>query len=156
MKECYLIKKRGLFVLTIILVFGCLFDILPNLSTDISDYKKEQKILASTHVDEFSTSRKSYKTFVMKMTDSSEYTISNEYDEYWSQIEDKKNINKKVIMYISNNSVTDVPIKLIINGMLIYDIKDGLDAKYSLLILTIGLCIYFFYDNNKKQKKTNQ
>ncbi len=152
-EEYYQVKKKIIYLLTIIMLIGSIFFILPNLSTNLSNYKKIEKTLAETHIEEFATSKQTYRTFTMKMTDSSEYVVSNDYDEYWAKIQNKNNLNKKVTMYISNYSLNESPIQLTINKVLIYNVKDDLGIKYLFLILTLGMCIYIAFDLKKGKER---
>jgi len=139
-------KEFGMHLLTIVLLFCSIGFIIPDLSSNLSNYNKQQKKLASTKIEEreyrnkYNQERVS-RTLIMEMSDETNWIVPNDYSNFWKEIQSEKNLNKEVTMYLSN-SLGHVPVQLSINGKLIYDVNQDLPIKYLLIFMTIGMTIY--------------
>jgi len=139
-------KEFGMHLLTVVLIFCSIGFIVPDLSSDISNYNKQQKILASTKIEEREylnkyNQKRVDRTLVMEMSDATNWIVPNDYSKFWAEIQSKKNLNKEVTMYLSN-SLGHVPVQLSIDRKLIYDVNQNLPVKYLLIFMTIGMTIY--------------
>lgn len=125
--------------------------ILPNLSTDLSNYVKLQKVFSYAFIIETEyrnifSKDKIEQDFLMVMTDSTRWYVASGDKKYWPDILNPDNANKNVTMYISNNSEKNFPVQLEINDKIIFGVNEQMPAKYFLLFITIGLSIYSLID----------
>lgn len=158
------IDNFKIFSITAVLLFCVPYFVLPNLFTDLKNLKSETKILKSTEViTERNYSRslpqKYISKLVMTMNDGSTLHSSEEYDKYWSVIQKKDNIGKKIKYYYGVNSSKDGnPLQLEINNKIIYKKGTNLTYAIALIVLTVILSIISVIKLRNilknKQKKT--
>ena len=133
-------------VMFVIIVPIC---VVPNLSTNLKNYKKETNEIIGTRIDvrEYTGKyfeKKTEKTLVIILKDSSELKLNGiENHKYWKDIEAEKNIGEKITFYSGNNTAERMnPIQLEINNEVIYDPSEHVIWGYVLVIMTIGMAIY--------------
>ena len=145
-----------LYIITIILILCSIFLVIPNLSTNLSDYKKDTDILLKTSTK---TDMKGHRfrngihrVLILEMESHKKWFVSNEkYLKFWTEIQSPNNIGKRFTFY-SGNHITERhnPIRLEIENKVIYDSSEDKLPEYFILIITI--CATFF--SVKKYKKT--
>jgi hypothetical protein len=155
-----MMRDFGIYFLTVVLIICSFIYIIPNLSTDTSDYGYETKELENTRIDKREYYRKLRKrteyTLVLRMTDGTEWYISDQYSDYWDKLKSAKNIGKKYKLYTGNNtSHYHNPVQIEIEGKVVYDLKERLKWSYLLILMTIGLSVYSFTKLKKKITKPN-
>lgn len=148
-----------LYIITIILILFSLFLVIPNLSTDLSNYKKDTDILLETSIKtdtlrEKLFRKKIYRTLILEMVSHKKWLISNEnYLKYWLEIQDSNNIGKTFTFYSKNNKTRrHNPFRLEIENKVIYDSSKDKSIEYFILILTIST-LYLSIRKYKKEKR---
>lgn len=134
--------------------------VIPNLSSDLSEYNYEIKTLEDSRIDvrEYYKlfTKSTERTLVLIMTDKTEWYISRQYSDYWDELKSKNNIGKKYKLYLAfNTSYYYNPIQIEIEDDVVYGISVGLFWGYMLLILTIGTTVYSFLSLRRKYLSTN-
>ncbi|GEM_PF-2727129 len=72
------------------------------------------------------------------MSDGSQINSSEEYDKYWSKIQNKDNIGKQIKYYHGVNSSKDWnPLQIEINNKIIYKKGTNLNFAIVLIVLTV-------------------
>ncbi len=145
-----------LYIVTIILILCTIFLVIPNLSTNLSDYKKETDILLKTSTKAGTTRKpifrkRIHRVLILEMESHKKWYISNEkYLKYWTEIQSPNNIGKRFTFY-SQYHITERhnPIRLEIENKVIYDSSKDKILEYLILIITI--CATYF--SVKKYKK---
>jgi hypothetical protein len=154
-------REYGFHFMTIVLVLGTFFFVIPNLSTDTKDYNSKTKIIESFRIDEKERTTKGFQkrieyTLVLVMSDKTELEFSDsEYSKYFEKLSSNENIGKKIKYYSRNNGETMNPGQVEIDGKVIYDLKERMESKYLLILLTIGFSTYSLYKLNLYIKKRN-
>ena len=139
--------------MSILMIVLSIFFVIPNLSTDLKNYKEENKIIASSRIDEreykgkFNQKRVEH-TLVIVMTDQTELKFSaSEYSKFFEELQNEKNIGKKIKYYLSNYiAENNNPIQVEIDNKLIYDLSERMKTKYLFLLLTL---VFSTYSGNK-------
>jgi hypothetical protein len=142
-------REYGMHFMTIILLIMVPFFVIPNLSTNLKNYKKETNIIIGTRINirEYTGKyfqKKTEKTLVIILKDSSEIKLSDvEYHKYWDIIEAKNNIGKKITFYSGNNTAErNNPVQIEIDNKIIYDPSESVKWGYIIVFMTIGMTIY--------------
>ena len=137
--------------MTILMIILCVFCIVPNLSTDIKNYKEDNNIIASTRIDEREYRDRNFNkrvehTLVILMTDNTEVKLSaSEYSDFFDEIQNSDSLFKK-ITYFENGVANNMnPIQVEIDNKIIYDVHEAMKWKYLLIILTLCLSLYSGY-----------
>lgn len=158
--EIGLMKMRdyGIYLLNIVLIYGAYAYIIPDLSTELSDFYLETKTLKEYRIDEREYYRKLSKridyTLVLIMDDGTEWYISEQYFDYWNELKSEENIGKEFKLYTRNNGdFYHNPVQIEVDNEVIYDAGVRLKWMYLVLAMTIGLSIYSFI--TLKRKITN-
>lgn len=148
-------REYGMHFMTIFLVLGTSFFIIPNLSTNTKDYNSKTKIIESSRIDEEERIGKGFEyTLVLVMSDKTELKFSDsEYLKYFEELKNNQNIGKSIKYYSRNNGETMNPSQVEIDGKIIYDLKERMKSKYILILLTIGFLTYSLYKLNLHIKK---
>jgi hypothetical protein len=154
-------REYGFHFMTIVLVFGTIFFVIPNLSTDTKDYNSKTKIIESSRIDEEERTGKGFQkrveyTLVLVMSDKTELKFSDsEYSKYFEELKSSKNFGEKIKYYSRNNGETMNPSQVEIDGKIVYNLKERMNSKYLLILLTIGFLTYSLYKLNLFIKKRN-
>lgn len=137
-----------LHLMTIALLLTVPFFVVPNLSTNIKNYESETKILESTKIDEREYTGKYFqkkveRTLILNMSDGTEIRLSDQYGEYWVELQNQQNIGKSVKYYLGNNtSYGSNPVQLEVENKIIYNPAKNVKWAYVLVLMTIGMTIY--------------
>ena len=139
-------RNIGVYFLNIALLIVIPIYILPNLSSDLKNYKSERKILQTTRIDQREYTRKFRKrieeSLILIMTDGKEIKLTT-HEESWNEIQDKKYIGKEVKYYLAKHRESGTnPIQLEIENKIIFDYSENVKWNYILIVFTIGLTIY--------------
>ena len=140
-----------------------IFFVIPNLSTNLKNYKEENKIIVNSRIDEreykgkFNQKRVDH-TLVIILTDQTELKFSaSEYSKFFDELENKKNNGKRIKYYLSNYiAENNNPIQVEINNKLIYGLNERMKTKYLFLILTLIFSISSGYKLKKKLRNRNE
>lgn len=140
-------REIGIHFLTIMLVIMVPLFVVPNLSTNLDNYEKENNIIKDTRIDTREYRGKYFqkkieKTLVIILNDESEIYLSNGQN-CWEEIQSKDNVGKRITFYSGNNTSERMnPVQLEIEGKIIYDPTENVKWGCFLVIMTIGLAIY--------------
>lgn len=114
-----------LILLTVMLIYCSIDLVLPELSIDLTDYYREDKVLKKTWINEEryvkNFQNRIEQTLILEMSDSSYFKVYDENIKYWDEIQRPENLNKKVVLY-TNMRRLNVPCQLEINGKIIYNL----------------------------------
>lgn len=145
---------------TIVMIFLSIFFVIPNLSSDLKNYKSDIKTIESSRIDEREYTgkygnKKIEHTLVIIMTDQTELKFSaSEYSKFFEELQNKKNIGKNIKYYHGNYTAENMnPMQVEIENKIIYEPSESAKSKYFLLLLTLGLS---FYSGNKLRKYLNK
>ncbi len=140
------------------LLFCSVFMILPNLSTDESDYSYNEAVYKKYRITETAHTKgsrtKKEKTLFLVMEDGSEYEISEDYSKYWPALCTNENIGKAVKLYHGNGiSASTNPAQIKINDNVIYGLEAMLGWNYFVLVMTVLFTVYTVYEMRKGKKE---
>ena len=149
--------------MSILMIVLSIFFVIPNLSTDLKNYKEENKIIASSRIDEREYRSKYGEkriehTLVIVMTDQTELKFSaSEYSKFFEELQNENNIGRKIRYYLTNYIAENRnPIQVEIDNKIIYDVHERMKIKYFFLLLTLCFSIYSGYKLNKYLKARNE
>jgi hypothetical protein len=148
--------------MSILMIILSILFVIPNLSTNLKNYKEENKIIANSRIDEtehigkFNQKRIEH-TLVIVMTDQTELKFSaSEYSKFFNELQNEKKIGKKIKYYLSNIIIVNKnPIQVEIDNKLIYNARESMKSKYLFLLLTIAFSIYSVYKLKKYLKNSD-
>jgi hypothetical protein len=136
--------------------------VIPNLSSDLKNYRSDIKTIESSRIDEREYSgrygnKRIEHTLVIIMTDQTELKFSaSEYSKYFEKLQNGKNIGKNIKYYLGNYTAENMnPIQVEIENKIIYDSSESAKSKYLLLLLTLGFSFYSGYKLREYLKKRN-
>lgn len=134
---------------TIVLIFLCIFFVIPNLSSDLKNYNSDIKTIESSRIDEREYTgkygdKRIEHTLVIVMTDQTELEFSaSEYSKFFEELQSEKNIGKNIKYYLANYTADNMnPIQVEIENKIIYDTSESAKSKYFFLLLTLGFSLY--------------
>ena len=138
--------------MSILMIVLSIFFVIPNLSTEINNYKEENKVIANSRIDEreykgkFNQKRVQH-TLVIVMTDQTELKFSaSEYSKFFEELQNEKNNGKSIKYQLSNYiAENNNPMQVEIDNELIYDLSERMKTKYLFLLITLAISTYSGY-----------
>ena len=137
---------RGYFLNIVFLI--CLFVFtLPNLSTDVSNYKyeieqlRDTKLITEKWTEGF---KEKQETNLILITDKNQWQISSEHISSWDKLQEKNNIGRQIKLYYRNNTSSPYinPNQIEIDNTIIYSISDDIIWSYIFLGVVLFYTIY--------------
>lgn len=138
-------RAFGLHSMTVLFLILVPIFVIPDLSTDVSDYNSNSTILIKTQIHERDRGwfRKPERSLQLFMEDGTLISLSSSFSNYWGLLQKKENIGKNITYYSNRNgSYIPNPNQLELDKKIVYTTKEGLIWKYLILLMTIGLSIY--------------
>lgn len=117
--------------------------VIPNLSTDVSNFESETKVLVGTNIEEKVGRRGKRDELVLLLSDGSQLYLSEQYSDHWSTFQDDRSIGKTLKFYHGKNiSHGHNPVQIEMDGKLIYSPAETNIYKYIILSITLGFTIW--------------
>ncbi|MBS7787639.1 hypothetical protein KIH23_10050 [Flavobacterium sp. CYK-55] len=147
-------KRRMFRIVTVFLVISSIIFIIPNLSNDLDDYTKSVEFFESS---KFNTIKreKGFTTLedvelVITMQNGRKWTFTEQYDKYWEELGNPKNVGKKFTIY-TKGFVDTNPSQVEIENEIVYNLQTSMPSKYLLLLLT-AIFVVISVKDYRKQK----
>ena len=137
--------------MTVVLIFCVSYYTIPDLLARKNDLKFETKILKSTELKiernhSLSLPKSHIKTLVLTMSDGTIISSSEDYDQFWPRMQEKKNIGKVIKYYSGINTSKDWnPLQIEIDNKIIYNKNANLKYVIIFIAMTIASTIFSVY-----------
>ncbi len=164
-KQNYTFYKILLYIITLVQLISVIIFVLPNMSTNTSSYKFEEKILNYARIQNEANRRLNFNKknpqgleLVLVMTDGTEWIISSEHSKSWNALKSVGNVGKTYKLYLGKNIKYGFnPVQIEIDGHVIYTPSDTLSWRVYLLIMALFLTLLstiLIWIDIKKRRKT--
>lgn len=137
--------------MTVVLIFCISYFTIPDLLATKDDLKSETKILKSTELKiernhSLSLPKSHIKTLVLTMSDGTIISSSEDYEQFWPKLQEKKNIGKVIKYYSGINTNKEWnPLQIEIDNKVIYNMNANLKYVIILIAMTIASTLFSVY-----------
>lgn len=141
-------REFGIHLMTLVLVICTPIYVIPNLSTNLSNYIKDEGVLKDTRIDEREYTGKFFqkrveRTLILNLENGKEIRLSRQYSKYWKELQYKESIGKIITYYLANNTTWGSnPVQIELESKVIYNPSQNRMWAYLLVFMTVGCMIY--------------
>lgn len=151
-------NKFRLYLLNLVLIISTALFVIPDLSIDEKSFETESGTLHKAYIETYkykpskSLTKVDRERLILITVDRLEkrYLIGDQYSDHWGKLLDTSSIGKTLRVYCTSIN-SNKPIKVELDGEVIYDLDIQFKWEILIIIMTIGITAFNFYKYIKEE-----